>query len=86
MLYVNATPGKAGAVNLRELAEVRQHHMPAPAVRFASPAELHRVAEEVTRQHPQLAEETSFVVQEELGRRHQLGTIMQAVKGGQRRG
>ena len=84
MLYVNKVPGKPGAVNLNELREVRQHHMPAPAVRFATPCELARVAAEVTRQHPHLVEETHFVMHEELHRRDQLArTPMQAVKGGQ---
>jgi len=86
MLYVNVSPSEPGRVNLRELAEVRQHHMPAPAVKFATPCELHRVAEEVSRQHPHYQEETHFVVQEELGRRQQLGTLMQAVKGDLRHG
>lgn len=84
MLYVNEAPAKPGTVNLRELAEVRQHHMPAQAVRFATAGELSRVAEEVAQQRPELREETQFVVQEELGRRHRLGTLMQAVVGGQR--
>ena len=86
MLYLNETPPQTGRVNLKELAIVRQHHMPAPAVRFATPSELRRVAAETTRQHPELVEETTFVVYEELGRRQQLSTIMQAVKGGQRNG
>jgi hypothetical protein len=86
MLYINETRPKPGRVNLKELAIVRQNHMPAAACRFATPSELRRVAAETARQHPELIEETDFVVNEELGRRHQLGTIMQAVKGGQRRG
>ena len=81
MLYINETPSQTGRVNLRELAIVRQHHMPAPAVRFATPSELHRVATETARKHPELVEETQFVVHEELGRRQQLSTIMEAVKG-----
>lgn len=83
MLYLNQTRPKTGRVNLKELALVRQHHMPAAACRFATPSELRRVAAETARQHPELVEETNFVVHEELGRRQQLSTIMQAVKGGQ---
>lgn len=82
-LYLNTTRPQPGRVNLKELREVREHHMPAHAVRFAKACQLQRVAEEVTRQRPELAEETEFVVNEELGRRRQLGTLMQAVKGGQ---
>lgn len=84
MLYVNKTRSQAGRVNLKELREVREHLMPPTAVRFAKPCQLERVAAEITRQRPELREETEFVVQEELGRRQQLGTIMQAVKGDQR--
>jgi hypothetical protein len=86
MLYLNnSTRPKVGRVNLKELQEVREHHMPAPAVRFATPSELHRVATEVTRQRPELLEETHFVVKEELGRRQKLSQVaMEAVKGGQR--
>jgi len=86
LLYINKTRPEVGRVNLKELAIVRQHHMPAPAVRFATPSELHRVATETARQHPELIEETTFVVHEELGRRQQLAIIMQAVEGGQRNG
>jgi len=82
MLYLNTTRPKTGRVNLSELRQVREHHMPAPAVRFASPSELRRVAAEVTRQNPALLEETAFVVEEELGRRQLLATTMEAVKGG----
>jgi hypothetical protein len=84
MLYINnSTRPKVGRVNLKELQEVREHHMPAPAVRFATPSELHRVATEVTRQRPELLEETHFVVKEELGRRQKLSQVaMEAVKGG----
>jgi hypothetical protein len=82
MLYINNSQPEAGRVNLKELAEVRQHHMPAPAVRFASPAELHRVAQEVASQRPELREETTFVVHEELGRRQKLAQpAMQVVNG-----
>lgn len=84
MLYINDTPPSKGRVNLKELEEVRAHHMPPTAVRFAKPCQLHRVAQEVTRQRPELREETEFVVQEELGRRQLLATTMEAVKGGQR--
>lgn len=86
MLYINQTHSKPGRVNLKELQEVREHHMPTHAVRFAKPCQLQRVADEVTRLRPELREETEFVVHEELSRRHQLGTIMQAVEGGQHRG
>jgi hypothetical protein len=83
MLYLNQTRPQAGRVNLKELQEVREHHMPAPAVRFATPSELHRVATEITRQRPELLEETHFVVHEELGRRQKLAHVsMEAVKGG----
>jgi hypothetical protein len=84
MLYINnSTRPKVGRVNLKELQEVREHHMPAAGVRFAAPSELHRVATEVTRQRPELVEETHFVVNEELGRRQKLAQVaMEAVKGG----
>lgn len=82
-LYLNTTRPQPGRVNLKELKEVREHHMPAAAVRFAKPCQLQRVADEVSRQRPELREETEFVVNEELGRRRQLGTLMHAVKGGQ---
>lgn len=85
MLYVNTAPSKPGRVNLNELKEVREHLMPPTAVRFAKPCQLERVAAEITRQRPELREETHFVVQEELGRRQQLAQVpMQAVEGGQR--
>ena len=83
MLYLNKTRPEVGRVNLRELAEVRQHHMPAPAVRFASPHELARVAAEVSRQRPELLEEAHFVLHEELGRRQLLAEVsMRVVEGG----
>jgi hypothetical protein len=83
LLYINQeTAAEADDVNPEELDEVRREHMPHFAVRFAAADELHRVAEEVTRQHPRLREETQYVVVEELGRRHTLGTLMQTVKGG----
>ena len=82
MLYINKTRPELGRVNLRELAEVRQYHMPAPAVRFASPNELARVAAEVSRQRPELLEEAHFVLHEELGRRQQLAQVsMRVVEG-----
>jgi hypothetical protein len=82
MLYINDSQSQAGRVNLRELAEVRQHHMPAPSVRFASPAELSRVAQEITSQRPELREETTFVVHEELTRRQRLAQpIMRVLNG-----
>jgi hypothetical protein len=84
MLYINNTRPTMGRVNLKELAVVREHYMPATAVRFAKPCQLERVAAEVSRQRPELVEETQFVVLEELGRRQMLATTMQAVKGGQR--
>ncbi|MGI4870975.1 MAG: hypothetical protein ACRYFX_07335 [Janthinobacterium lividum] len=59
-------------INLGELHQVREHHMPAYAVRFASEGELERVAEEVSRQHPPLREEAHFVKEEELRRRERL--------------
>jgi len=84
MLYINNTRAVPGRINLNELAEVRQHHMPAPAVRFATPSELARVAAETARQHPRLREEATFVLHEELGRRQQLAdTSMRVVEGGQ---
>ena len=83
MLYINTTRPNPGRVNLKELQEVREHHMPAHAVRFAKPCQLQRVADEVTRLRPEYREETEFVVIEELGRRRQLAdTSMQVVEGG----
>jgi hypothetical protein len=82
MLYINQSQPVAGRVNLRELAEVRQHHMPAPAVRFASPDELSRVAQEITSQRPELREETTFVVHEELTRRKHLAQPRMRVLNG----
>lgn len=71
-------------VNIKELGIVREHHMPAHAVRFASPCELERVAEETARKEPRLREEAHFVKHEELHRRGQLSqSPLQAVKGGQ---
>lgn len=81
MLYINRSAAALGRVNLRELAEVRQHHMPAPAVRFATPCELTRVADEISRQRPELREETDFVVQDELLRRERLAQSTMQVVG-----
>jgi hypothetical protein len=82
MLYINNSQSDSGRVNLGQLAEVRQHHMPAPAVRFASPDELSRVAHEITSQRPELREETTFVVHEELSRRKKLAQpSMQVLNG-----
>lgn len=87
MLYINTTRSKPGRVNLKELQEVREHHMPPHAVRFAKPCQLQRVAAEVTRLRPELREETEFVVHEELGRRHRLAdTSMRVLEGNQRNG
>jgi hypothetical protein len=87
MLYINNTRPAMGRVNLKELQEVREHHMPVHAVRFAKPCQLQRVAAEVTRLRPELREETEFVVYEELGRRQQLAdTSMRVLEGGQYRG
>ena len=87
MLYLNTARADSGRVNLRELADVRQHHMPAPLVRFATLCELERVAAETSCQHPQLREETQFVLHEELGRRQRLATpLMRVVEGAQRNG
>ncbi|KUG06907.1 hypothetical protein [Solirubrum puertoriconensis] len=60
-----------GPVNLKELAEVRQSHMPELIVRFAHIDEVARVAREVAYQHPQFAEETAFVLADEQARRDQ---------------
>ena len=87
MLYINKSRPAPGRVNLKELQEVREHHMPAHAVRFAKPCQLVRVANEVTRQRPELREETEFVVYEELGRRRLLAdTSMRVLEGSQRNG
>lgn len=82
MLYINKTRSEAGRVNIKELQEVREQHMPLHAVRFAKPCQLQRVAAEITRLRPELREEAEFVVQEELGRRERLATTpMRLVEG-----
>jgi hypothetical protein len=71
-------------VNIRQLGIVREVHMPAHAVRFAPAEELHRVADEVARQEPELREEVDFVKYEELRRRELLArSPLQVVKGNQ---
>ncbi len=74
-------------INLQELAHVRRHHMPPAVVRFAEPAQLERVADEVARREPRYREEAAFVRYDELRRRARLATpVLQAVKGGPDRG
>ena len=86
-LYINTTRPTEGRVNLKELQEVREHHMPAAAVRFAKPCQLQRVVTETSLQHPHLREEVTFVMYEELGRRRMLATTpMQVSEGGRRNG
>jgi hypothetical protein len=85
MLYVNKERALPGPVNLGQLAEVLSNHMPAQVVRFASPSELARVADEVSRERPELLEEVHYVRLEELGRRERLAkSQMSIVEGGQR--
>ena len=62
----------AGPVNLIELRVVREQHMPTPLVQFSPLCEVLRRAQEVSRQHPHLAEEAHFVVADEVTRRTRL--------------
>jgi hypothetical protein len=71
-MYLNTTAADRPVVNLLELAEVRQHHMPTPLVQFSPLCEVARVAAEVSRKHPRLSEEAAFVVLDEVDRRGRL--------------
>jgi hypothetical protein len=87
MLYINKKRSIPGPVNLGQLAIVREQHMPPHVVRFASPSELARVADEVSREEPELLEEVHFVRFEELERRQRLATpVMHVLEGAQHHG
>lgn len=72
-MHLDTTPSPDhGVVNLLELAEVRQHHLPTPLVQFSPLLEVMRRAAEVSRQHPRLREEAHFVLRDEATRRARL--------------
>ena len=71
-------PPAPGPVNIGELQQVREHHMPTPLVQFSPLCEVRRRANEVSQQHPNLKEEAHFVFVDEVDRRLRLLHLAQS--------
>lgn len=72
-MYINTSPSlDREPVNLRELQEVHEHHLPPVLVRLVPLAELQRRAHELSIEQPRLRQEARYVWREEVGRRLRL--------------